>query len=212
MGRPAPTRNGYDFFVVSSLLQKSLRRGDVVLASRAVHELLPKYANYCWNRLLIVSAEDCAWFVTQEVVALYQAWRKTTGETSSKKPGRQEGRIFFAKAIVLLAKVKHSRDQDDLTLLVTNRIPDDVWEKHMREVAEVFSVDAQDFEVPEWVFDFHTAQGRRAGATLEDFIRDERAALYNPEHSIFQNHDEMVETWGYVDPDLSWFANDEGSE
>jgi hypothetical protein len=67
------TKNGRDFYEVASLLQKSLRRGDIVLASRAANELLPRYANYFWNRLLVVSAEDCHDLVTGEVVALYDA-------------------------------------------------------------------------------------------------------------------------------------------
>lgn len=215
MGRPAPTKNGHDFFAVSSLLQKAIRRGDVEFAARACNELLPKYANYCWNRLMIISAEDCAGLVTQEVIALWTAWRKTTAETSSKKPGRVEGRIFFAKAIVLLAKCQHSRDQDNLILLVSNRMPDDVFREELTKVADVFRVDDGDFEIPEWVHDVHTAQGRRKGATLDDFIRDEEAALSNPAESIFQNFDEMVETWGYVTPKTKypkrgWFGDDEG--
>ena len=34
------TKNGRDFYEVASLLQKSLRRGDIVMCSRAVNELL----------------------------------------------------------------------------------------------------------------------------------------------------------------------------
>jgi len=203
------TRNKYDFFQVSSLLQKALRRGDVTLASKACIELLPKYANYCWNRLLIVSAEDCNYLVTQEVVALYQAWRKTTSETSSKKPGRMEGRIFFAKAIVLLAKCRHSRDQDELILLVANRIPKDVFEAAMGEVEEVFKVDdvtAADWEIPEWANDVHTREGRRQGATVDDFIRDEHDALENAS-TMFRNFHQMVDTWGYCEPDIDLFGD-----
>lgn len=193
------TKNGYDFFAVSSMLQKSLRRGDVVLASKACVELLPKYANYCWNRLLIVSAEDCNDVVTSEVMALYHAWRKCITSSSSKKEGY--GRIFFAKSIVLLAKCRHSRDADELLLLIANRIPAEVFEAAMNEVEEVFEVNAADFEVPHWVYDKHTREGRRAGKSHEDFIREEHDALSNAS-TMFRNFDEMVETWGYCDPDI----------
>jgi hypothetical protein len=52
------TKSGLDFFEVASLLQKSLRRGDITFASRAANELLPKYGQYVWGRLMTVSAED----------------------------------------------------------------------------------------------------------------------------------------------------------
>ena len=93
------TKSGYDFYEVASLLQKSLRRGDITLAATAANELFPYYANYIWNRLLTVSAEDCADMVTTEVVALYDAWLKV-----NDRGKKDRGRIFFAKAIVLLAK------------------------------------------------------------------------------------------------------------
>ena len=208
MGRPAPTKNGYDFFAVSSLLQKAIRRGDIVYASRACNELLPKYANYAWNRLLIVSAEDCHGLITQEIIALYQAWKKATNETSSKKPGRIEGRIFFSKAIVLLAECKHSRDQDELILLVSNRMPDEVFEAALGRVEAVMDANESDFEIPEWVNDVHTAAGRRKGATLDDFIRDERAALSKPSPSVFGNFDHLVETWGWAEPVVKFGDDD----
>ena len=78
------TKNRRDFYEVSSLLQKPLRRGDMIMSSRAVSELLPKHANYIWNRLMIVSAEDCGDMVTGETVALYDAWLKTGGPTPAR--------------------------------------------------------------------------------------------------------------------------------
>src|SRR3954470_3106395 len=115
------TKNGRDFYEVASLLQKSLRRGDIVMAARAVNELLPRYANYCWNRLMTVSAEDCADMVTGEIVALYDAWAKVNESSRDNS----KGRVFFAKAIVILARCRHSRDADELNLLVADRLPDD---------------------------------------------------------------------------------------
>ena len=94
------TKNGRRFDEVASLFQKSLRRGDIVMASRAVNELLPRYGSYVWNRLLVVSAEDCHHLVTGEVVALYDAWSKV----NAKVPDNSKGRVFFAKAIIVLAR------------------------------------------------------------------------------------------------------------
>jgi replication-associated recombination protein RarA len=197
------TKNGHDFFAVSSLLQKSLRRGDVVLAATACIELLPKYANYCWKRLFVVSAEDCDALVTQEIVALHQAWVHVgKSNAGSKVEARREGRIFFAKAIVTLAKCHHSRDQDELLHLIVNRIPASVVEAALSEVANVFAADdGKNIEIPDWVYDKHTARGRREGKTLDDFLHEEHDALVNSS-TMFGNFDEMVDTWGYVEPNI----------
>jgi hypothetical protein len=195
------TKNGRDFFEVSSLLQKSLRRGDVVMCARAVNELLPRYANYVWNRLMTVSAEDCADLVTGEIVALYDAWTivQKSRKGTSGPPARLEGRIFFAKAIVLLARCRHSRDADELILLVADRLPEEVFETAMREVETVFTVDDVDLQIPEYVYDVHTRRGKRRGKTRRDFIRAEHVALADPT-TIFTNFDEMAASDGYVQP------------
>jgi hypothetical protein len=196
------TKNGYDFFAISSLLQKSLRRGDVILAARACNELLPKYGNYVWNRLLTVSAEDCAELVTGEVIALYLAWCKVSKDSNpNTKPAQRGHRIFFQKAIVLLAKSKHSRDADELGQLVSDRMPKRVFEKALAEAQAI--PDDESFEIPEWVYDMHTSRGKRAGGTRDQFLRAEHDALM-ARCSIFCNFDEMVASWGYVEPDVKY--------
>jgi replication-associated recombination protein RarA len=205
MNPPArTTRTGLDFFEVASLLQKSLRRGDAAMCARAVNELLPRYANYVWNRLLIVSAEDCADLVTGEIVALYDAWDKVTrgsGKTTSAKPAVQEGRIFISKAIVILAKCRHSRDADELQHLIANRMPDDVFMAALDDVEEIMEAPAEHFEIPEYVYDVHTRRGKRRGRTRQQFLRDEHDALSDPV-SIFKNADEMIDSETYVQPRL----------
>lgn len=208
------TRNGYDFYACASLLQKSLRRGDVVLAARAVNELCPKYVNYVWNRLFVVSAEDCAGLVTGEVMALYLAWCKVNeGQPrDDSKQGANPGlgwmkpgsRMFFMKAVVLLAKCKHSRDADELALLVSDRLPEEDFEAALRECAAVLErPDDADWEMPDWVFDLHTSKGKRRGMTKKMFLEDEHDALVNST-SIISNFDALLEAWGYVEPEFEW--------
>jgi hypothetical protein len=193
------TKNGRDFYVVASLLQKSLRRGDIVLASRAANELLPTHANYCWNRLLIVSAEDCGDMVTGEVIALHAAWLKVTGgKTHPTKP--LFGHVFVMKAIILLARCRHSRDADELLLLVADRLPDNELDAALAECDAAFVSDA-DWEIPVWAYDVHTARGKRAGKTRSDFLRDEHDALTNST-AVFGNFDEMAASGTYVEPTL----------
>ena len=64
------TKSGHDFYVVASLLQKAIRRGDYKRAGYAAKELYWDYKDFMWNRLLVISAEDCYPLVTQEILAL----------------------------------------------------------------------------------------------------------------------------------------------
>lgn len=191
------TKNGRDFYEVASLLQKSLRRGDITLAACAVNELFPKYANYTWNRLMTVSAEDCAGIITTEIVALYDAWSKVNAGKDGSK-----GRIFFAKAVILLCRAPKSRDADELNLLVVDRMPPEEFDAAVAAVDELISeADASwDGRIPEWVYDVHTQRGKRMGKTKGDFIREERDALVN-QSTVFTNLDTMIDADEYVEPE-----------
>jgi hypothetical protein len=173
------------------------------MASRAMTELMPRYANYVWNRLMVVSAEDCSEMVTHEVVGLYDAWTKVVTDTKpDTRPGKRGRDIFLAKAIVLLAKSKHSRDADELLLLVADRIPDDEFDAAIDQ-CEAVAVDDADWQVPDYVFDVHTQRGKKRGRTRKQFIRDEHDALAESS-TIFTNFDEMAASDTYVQPELEW--------
>ena len=65
------TTNGYDFFEVSSAMQKAIRRGDARTAGFFALELWHSgYRDYVWKRLFTISAEDCYGIITAEVEAL----------------------------------------------------------------------------------------------------------------------------------------------
>lgn len=190
------TKGGYDFYEVASLLQKSLRRGDTVLAARAANELFPKYTNYVWNRLMTVSAEDCASLVTTEIVALYDAWEKV----NQGKSGKDKGRVFIAKAIIILAKCKHARDADELNLLVSDRYPEDQFAAEVvAPVEAMLGVDSEDFTIPDYVYDVHTRRGKRMGRTKPQFMREESDGLVN-RSTVFDNLDAMIDSGTYVPP------------
>ncbi|MEW6171347.1 MAG: hypothetical protein AB1472_07325, partial [Candidatus Omnitrophota bacterium] len=71
MGYRISTKRGYDFYEVSSAMQKAIRRGDPDVAGYFAVELFESnYSNYLWERLLIISAEDCWGVITQEILAL----------------------------------------------------------------------------------------------------------------------------------------------
>ncbi|WP_314431666.1 hypothetical protein [Microbacterium lacticum] len=189
------TKGGHDFYVVASLLQKSLRRGDMVLAARAANELFPQWSNYVWNRLLTVSAEDCADMVTQEVVALFDAWM----QVNNRKPVKDKGRVFIAKAIVLLAKSAHSRDADELNILVSDRFPESEWQEALDATEPLLGIEVSDLVIPKYTYDVHTRRGKRMGKTKAQFLREESDALTD-RRTVFGNLDQMIDSPGYIAP------------
>lgn len=118
MGYDLRTQRGYDFYLVSSSLQKAIRRGDVRCAGYFALELFPKYSEYCWKRLLTVSAEDCYGPITKEIMALYEGFKIVN---KGKRGDQLGGRIFISKAVILLCTQPHSRDADVLSNFVYDR-------------------------------------------------------------------------------------------
>ena len=179
MGYDLRTQRGYDFYEVASALQKSIRRGDVKLAGYMALELFPKYAEYCWKRLLTVSAEDCHGLVTQEIKALYDSFHVIN---KGKRGDDLKGRIFISKAVIILCTCGHSRDADVLSNYIYDKkqlLSDEEIERAFEEVR------AGRVDVPEYVFDCHTRKGKAAGRTKQQFFREEENALVNKQVSLF---------------------------
>ena len=171
------TQRGYDFYEVASALQKSIRRGDVKLAGYMALELFPNYAEYCWKRLLTISAEDCYGVITKEILALYDSYTLINRNSKEKR-----GRVFISKAVILLCLAKHNRDAD----LLSNYIYDKRYDVSDDELERLFDeVRKENIKMPEYVYDVHTIAGKRRGKTKADFFREESEALSNPQMSLF---------------------------
>lgn len=186
------TTRGYQLSDVASALQKSIRRGDARLAGYFAIEMFESgYAAYTWRRLLVVSAEDCAGIVTTEIQALYDAW------VVIDKAKRGKGRVFLAKATILLCMAKKSRDADHLDILVydAKAVSDDVIEQALA------SARATEEPIPDYAFDVHTGKGKRDGKTRRDFILDEDAALQPRGQTLFDADVEAVRACTRVVPD-----------
>lgn len=170
------TRSGYNFYDMSSLLQKSIRRGDYERAGFAAYQLCDKYRKYLWKRLLIISAEDCYGIITKEIVGLKLADDET---------GKKE-HIFISKAIVLLCQALKNRDA---CFFACNYMSDD-------ELLKPESIECKkgidecrlpEDTIPDWVFDVHTLRGKIRGKTIDDMIRDEQEALSPKQIGLFDN-------------------------
>lgn len=165
------TRNGYNLLEVASALQKSIRRCDKKVAGWCALELFHSgYWKYAFTRLLTISAEDCHGVITQEVKAL----RDSFLVVNDGKREKVKGRIFLSKAVLLLCDVAKNRDADHLQCFTYDKkvgISDAELKAYMDELVDV------KMEVPEYTFDCHTARGKRAGATKDQFFQSEQKAL-----------------------------------
>jgi len=160
------TINGYDFFEVSSAMQKAIRRADARVAGFFALELWhSNYRDYVWKRLFTISAEDCYGLITAEIEALWQGH-----ELVNKTDKDPKGRIFVSKAVILLCGCRKSRDADHLQNLVYDRNDVDV---------ERWIDDARHYPIPipPYTYDVHTRKGKKRGRTKEEFFREEYEAL-----------------------------------
>jgi replication-associated recombination protein RarA len=182
MRRKITTTRGYALLDVASALQKAIRRADARLAGYWAIELFESgFREYLWRRLLTISAEDCWGVITHEIESLYRAWQII----DRQKPG--SGRIFAAKAVLLLALARKCRDADHLTNLIYDpkAIDEALLKADLAAARE--SVEA----IPDYAFDVHTPAGRRAGKSKAQFFHEEHAALCPREPGLF---DAEVET------------------
>lgn len=182
-----PTRNGHNFYDMSSMLQKAIRRADYNHAGYAANELFQSYSNYLWKRLLVISAEDCYGIMTKEIIGL-----KLADDVVNKgKSGAQKDAIFVSKAVLLLCMARKNRDacyfacnfmSDDL-LIPEEDIPPADFDNCKLDVSGI----------PDWVFDHHTLKGKMMGKTTLDMLISEQAALVPHQESLFDDGD-----WGQM--------------
>ena len=92
---------GYDFFEVSSAMQKAIRRADTGVAGFFALELWASgYRDYVWKRLYTISAEDCFGIITKEIEALWQGHELVKRMLPNQRGGYLSARrlFFFANA------------------------------------------------------------------------------------------------------------------
>ena len=170
------TKGGYDFFEVSSAMQKAIRRGDTRVAGFFALELWQSgYRDYVWKRLFTISAEDCFGIITREIESLWQGH-----ELVNKKSLEPKGRIFVSKAVILLCECNKCRDADHLQNLIYDRKDVDI-EKWINDVR------MHPIDIPPYTYDVHTKKGKKMGRTKAEFFRDEFEALDPRVPGLFDN-------------------------
>jgi replication-associated recombination protein RarA len=157
-----PTKHGLPALVCVSGLQKCIRRGMEREAMQFACELLhtsKSFLSMVCNRLELISHEDidslaCPWIVPYVQTACEQA------KAWYELPNPGKSRMAVGNAIRLMCRAPKSREGDHfqaavgLGNLLADQVPD----------------------VPDWVYDMHTAQGKRLKRGLQHF-REEGAKL-----------------------------------
>lgn len=175
------TKRGYALSDVASCLQKAIRRGNAALAGYMAIELFESgFHEYCWRRLLTISAEDCAGIITQEIRALYDSFVQLNA--GAKQP---RSRIFISKAVIVLSQARKSRDADHLQNFVYDRGMIDAREL-LKSIADA-RLHPENMALPDYTFDVHTKKGRSKGKTKADFFQEEFAALTPREPGLFDH-------------------------
>ncbi len=188
MGFRVRTARGYNLFDVASALQKSIRRNEPDTAVYFAMELHASgYWKYVWKRLLTVSAEDCAGCITQEIKALHDSFLVVNEGHNGNADGTK-GRVMITKAVLLLCQAYKCRDADHAQIFLYDRkvLSDAKVEKYLLQLKPEERVE----EIPEYAYDCHTAKGRKAGKSKDDFFKAEAKALQPRVKGLF---DELVE-------------------
>jgi hypothetical protein len=197
----ATTKRGYQLFEVLSAMQKAIRRGDTRMAAywaaEAYDESNKAARTRVWNRLMVISAEDCAGTTAQHVVSLRtqeinavlhketEALREADESVNRNKAGGPKNPpcvLFAMKAARLLAMAPKCRDGDNFYCLVYR--PAAIPEKELEADLKAGSLDEKE-PIPPEACDKHTRTGQRIirekGWTekqaLEDFVSRETKAL-----------------------------------
>lgn len=179
-----PTKRGYDFGQVGSALQKSIRRGDARSAGYWALELVEsRFGPYMWRRLLIITAEDCHQMITKEIKALYDSWEVV------RKVRPASGKVFVAKAVILMSQALKSRDADHLVSLVYDRKYGLTDEELTAQLDEARS---DPIPIPDEALDVHTREGKSRGRTKQRFMTDEFDGLKPRQKGLFDEDLERV--------------------
>ena len=158
------TKNGYNMFEMSSLLQKAIRRNLPEYAGFAAYELYQSYGAYLWRRLLVISAEDCNDLITSKIVTLEDADRK-----ANCVKGEKRDLSFVSEAVNGLCAAAKNRDACYYALNFlspSNRI--DKAKIKPIPSNELYLYD--DEYVPRWAFDCKTVNDETAGDRIKRLL------------------------------------------
>ncbi len=217
---PAATKNGYTVDDMMTMLHTSICKSDIPHASYSAHELYSRFKKHMWNLLLATSDEDCHGVMTEEVMAL----RSSDDKMNGKKSVVHANLLFIAKAIILLSMARKNPNANYISC-------DSLWtDSAMSNEDFLASIDGSfvehlmqndfRFQIPDYVFDVYTYQGKKKGKTHLDFFIDENNALKPHQPGLFDNgnYGGFYDRWQRIrypmssELDLRWQQFMEGGE
>lgn len=145
-------------FLVAGLLERAIIGKDDIRAGYLANELMVRYREFLWKRLIMIAGNLNYQAITTEIVALKKADDMQTG--SSPKSS-----IFVAKAVTVLLKVV----KYGYCGFYANDFP--------YPVTCLKDYDNRYMSIPDYVFDCHTHKGKQRGKTKKEFIIAEQSAL-----------------------------------
>lgn len=157
------TKNGFDFFEVSSAFIKSIRRGlEEETFFWAVELYESNYIKYLWKRMIIIASEDVG-LGDPDVVTRIMAMKASYDYLLVEKNTHNAETLPFIQAVLTLVRARKSR-YIDLAYSV-------YWKQHTDQVGKK--------QVPDYAWDLHTRKGKKMGRGLEHFYK-EGAKINNP--------------------------------
>ncbi len=151
VGSPLTPR-GYHLDEVISALQKEIRRGKEYEAVYWAVELESFNAKALWNRLRVIASEDVG-VAEPHATLIVSALESAYWYAKEKK--KDESKLFFVNAVLILARAPKCRVADDLTIALYGNM-----ERGER------------LEMPDYAVDKHTFRGRKMGRRMKHFVEE----------------------------------------
>ena len=212
------TDGGYSRYVVSSLLQKAVRRSDEEVAAWAAWELARSgYAWNLWDRLNLYVVEDLR--AGDEVALLIERYEALA--TERWEPDAWKGRLCAIHAALAAARARSTREASNADAYFS-AVADVRAEARERDEAPAHDFPVGDLE-PEGrfdaVFDGHTGEGSKRGRGTRFFKthgarvgpegEDDQSARWQRlamllDGEIEYDADELDRAVEPVDPDDPW--------
>jgi hypothetical protein len=215
---PNETDGGYSRYVVSSLLQKAVRRSDEEVAAWAAWELARSgYAWNLWDRLNLYVVEDLR--AGDDVALLIERYEELA--TERWEPDAWKGRLCAVHAALAAARARSTREASnaDAYFSAVAEVRAEARERG-EEPAHDFPVGDLEPEGPfDAVFDGHTGEGSKRGRGTRFFKthgarvgpegEDERSARWQRlamllDGDVEYDADELDLAVEPVDPDDPW--------
>lgn len=149
------TKKGYDFYEVSSAMQKCIRRGRENEALFWAVELYDSgYVEYAWKRLRIMTSEDVGLAEPGMPATIWALFRMHQEQAKKKEDKNEPQRLFLTHAVLLLCRARKSRMIDWALIWA--------WLRHP----------FMKLDVPDFALDKHNERGRRLKRSWAHFFSE----------------------------------------